>query len=276
MSNKEKGYKPFVYTAAMKKADAKAAALENAKGIVQQLDALSELREKWESTDYKKANEGLYSLLGQCLGWFTANYTHASNSAKLAVRNELANKLKTAGVRVLDKTTVLMMFVRIVFNSDRKRAHGYAAVISAASKAGIAADDLPAYIIAAGGIEEIKRSEVKSPSANAKKQKIDAAKAEIISEIEEATASAPLATVEIEELTGSYALLLVKPNGNGTADVVGALSDVPESLVESLIARMATARVKQELILDVINKDDKDILATAPSASNDEQMKEAA
>jgi hypothetical protein len=89
------------------KANAKAAAqVANqmvANRIVQQLDALSVVREKWESTDYKKANEGLYNLLAQCLGLFTTSYTKAAKSAKVALRNELAGKLKADGVRVVLK-----------------------------------------------------------------------------------------------------------------------------------------------------------------------------
>ena len=48
------------------------------KSIVQQLDALSTKRQAWEVTDFKKANEGLYSLLSECLGVFHSQFVNAS------------------------------------------------------------------------------------------------------------------------------------------------------------------------------------------------------
>jgi len=70
--------------------------------------------------------------------------------------------------------------------------------------------------------------------------------------------------------------MLVKPKLSGTADVVGTLSDLPESLVEALIARMAKARVQEMLKEELVAKADQDILAASLSASNDPQMKVAA
>lgn len=262
------------------KATAKAAAqvVANQKfvnGIVQQLDGLSKAREQWEATDYKKANEGLYQLLSECLAVFNAQYVKANKPAQAALRAELTNKLTAAGVRVLATSSTLTMFVRFVFNSDRNRAHGYSKVLLAAIAEGVQAKDLSEFIIAAGGIEEIKRREVTSPEAIAKQQKIEVATADVKLEVEMAAAVAPIATVAIEKVTGSYALLLVKPKLNGTVDVVGSLSDLPDSLVESLIARIAKVRVQAQLKEEVTAKANS-LLSAAIDASNDAQMKKAA
>jgi hypothetical protein len=245
-------------------------------GIVQQLDALCKTRESWEATDFKKANEGLYSLLSECLGVFNTRYTMASKTAQIALRTELTNKLTVAGVKVQSNTSTIKMFVRFVFNSDRKRAHGYTAVLLAAINDRIDAKDLPAYILAAGGVEEIKRRQVKSAEAIAKQQQIEVAKADVALEVEMSAATSPLATVQIEGVTGSYALLLVKPSFNGSAAVVGALSDLPVSMVTALIARMAKVRVKEQQLAALTNKADQDILAAALQASNDSQILKAA
>lgn len=263
-------------TSAIKKADAQIKAQQFADGIVQQLDALSKARENWETTDYKKANEGLYQLLSQCLDVFNSQYVKADKASQNALRKELTTKLTAAGIRVMSTSSTLTMFVRCVFNADRNRAHGYANVLLAAIEAGIDANDLPDFIIEAGGIEEIKRRQVKSPTALAKQEKLNAVTAEVKLEIEMTSAMTPLATVAIEELTGTYALMLVKPKLNGTADVVGTLSDLPESLVDALIARMAKARVQEMLKEELAAKADQDILAASLSASNDPQMKVAA
>jgi len=42
--------------------------------IVQQLDGLAVRRKEWETTDYKKANDGLYALLADCLSVYQARF----------------------------------------------------------------------------------------------------------------------------------------------------------------------------------------------------------
>jgi hypothetical protein len=247
-----------------------------ANSTVQQLDALYKTRENWEATDFKKANEGLYSLLSKCLAVFNDEYVKADKDAQKALRSVLTNKLTAAGVKVQSNTSTIKMFVRFVFNADRKRAQGYATVLTKAINEGIDAKDLTAHIVAAGGIEEIKRSTLKSDEAIANKTKLDAAMADVAHELEIAAIASPLATVEIEGLSGSYALLLVKPKLGGTADVVGSLSDLPDTLVQALIARMAKVRVQEVRKAEATAKADQDILAKSLSASNDAQMKKAA
>ncbi len=260
-----------------KKSITNIAAQQFANSTVQQLDALFKTRENWEATDFKKANEGLYSLLSQCLDLFNSKFMKATNGERRALRAELTNKLTAAGVKVQANTSVLTMFVRFVFNADRKRAYGYVLVLSAAISYGIEAKDLYAFITEAGGIEEIKRREVKSPKSIANQQKVAAAMADVTAKVELASI-APQATVEIHGFnsTGAYALLLAKPQPDGSLSIVGSLSDLPESLIASLIARMAKERVKADEKSDLSGKGDQDILAFAPSASNDDQVKLAA
>lgn len=247
-----------------------------ANGIVQKLDALYKVRENWEATDFKKANEGLYQLLGQCLEVFKAEYHPSDKDAQKALRSELTNKLTAAGVKVQSNTSTLTMFVRFVFNADRKRAHGYAQVLLAAIDDGIDAKDLPTYIVQSGGVEEIKRRKPKSVESIAKQEQIEVAKAVVTLEVEMAAAVSPLASVAIDGVTGTYALMLVKPKIDGTVDVIGTLSDLPDSLVQALIGRMAKARVQQAMKDAAEAKADQDVVAASLSASNDDQMKKAA
>jgi flagellar biosynthesis regulator FlaF len=145
------------------------AAQQFANSTVQQLDALFKTRENWEATDFKKSNQGLYALLAKCLEVYVTNFIKATDDERKALRSELKAKLTAAGVKVLKSTSSLMMIVRFVFNADRKRAHGYTTVLAAAIADGVSPADLPAYIQAAGGVEEIKRRRVKSAEAIAAK-----------------------------------------------------------------------------------------------------------
>ena len=115
-------------------------------GLVTQLDGLVSKRQQWEATDYKKANDGLYSLLASCLDVFSSKFVTADDDDKKSLRAELSARLAAGGVRVQRNTTTLTMFVRFVFGSDRKRAHGYTYVLKAAISHDVKVASLPSWI----------------------------------------------------------------------------------------------------------------------------------
>lgn len=244
-----------------------------AKTIVQQLDALSKLRQTWESTDYAKANDGLYALLSKCLAIYQDKFLKGDKHDQRNLRTELTIKLKAANVKVQKNSNTLTMLARFVFSSDRKRAHGYAYVLIAAISHHITAKDLPKYIINAGGIEEIKRTMIKKEEAIIKQGLITQAKVKVNAEIELAKIN-PLAQVEIAGLTGDYAVLLIKPGVDGTASVLGSLSDVNEALVNALLLRMAKQRVTVDGENVQLGKEMQDMLAQA--SANEPMLAKAA
>jgi hypothetical protein len=129
--------------------------------IVQQLDVLSARRDQWEKTDYKKANDGLYALLADCLDVFNARFVKGSPDDQIALRRSLMQRLQADGIRVVKTSTTLTMLARFVFNSDRKRAQGYGYVLAAAVSHKVQAADFAAWVFKQGGLEEIKRLMVK-------------------------------------------------------------------------------------------------------------------
>lgn len=213
-----------------------------AASIVQQLDVLSTRRQQWEATDYKKANEGLYALLADTLAVYQDKFVNASDEDKVALRKQLIERLTANGVRVVKTSTTLTMLARYVFNADRKRAQGYAYVLSAAVSHNKTAAEFPVWVAEMGGLEEIKRLMVKKPEAIAKQEAVKAAKNDVLGQLE-LNALQPLAHAAVQGLEGTYAVLLVKPSPNGGADVVGTLDNVNDALVNALVQRMAKAAV---------------------------------
>ncbi len=248
-----------------------AANMAFANSIVQQLDDLSVRREQWEKTDYKKANDGLYALLADCLDVFNARFVKASDEDKIALRRTLMQRLQADGIRVVKTSTTLTMLARFVFNSDRKRAQGYGYVLAAAVSHEVQAADFPAWVVKQGGLEEIKKKMIKSEAARAKQAAVEAATKAVKGELEDNTVK-PLAHVGLNGLTGNYAVLLVRPCVNGGADVVGSLSDINEALVKALIQRMAKAQVAaaeaNKELLQQVASESTDLLAPA----NDELL----
>ena len=248
-----------------------AANMAFANTIVQQLDVLSVRRKEWEATDYKKANDGLYALLGDCLGVFNEQFVSGTDDDKTALRVSLVQRLQADGVRVVKTSTTLTMLARFVFNSDRKRAQGYGYVLAAAVSHGVQASDFTDWVVKQGGIEEVKRLMVKSEKSKIKQAAVLEATAAVKGSLE-LNALQPLAHVEIKGLTGTYALLLVKPNVNGGVDIIGSLSDATDSLVNTLILRMAKEQVAKEAaykeLVTQITNEKNDLLA----ANDDKQL----
>ena len=215
-----------------------------ANSTVQSLDALCASRVQWEATDYKKANEGLYALLADCLSVFNNKFMKGTDNDRRTLRKELTARLTHDGVKVQRNSTTLTMFVRFVFGSDRKRAHGYTYVMKAALSWGISAEALPAYIAEQGGIEEIKRRMVISEEAQQRRADLEAAKVKVGADVERATI-APIATIALAGVTGEYAVLIAKPTPDGMVNVVGVLSDVNAALYQQLVARIAKTQVTE-------------------------------
>lgn len=245
-----------------------------ANSIVQQLDVLSVRRKEWEATDYKKANDGLYALLADCLDVYNARFVKGSLDDQKALRRSLMERLQADNVRVVKTSTTLTMLARFVFNSDRKRAQGYGYVLAAAVSHGIEAAGFSAWVVGEGGIEEIKRKMVKKPEAIAKQQAVKAATVAVNGDLE-LNALQPLAHVGLNGLTGKYVVLLAKPNVNGGVDIVGSLSDINEALTNALIQRMAKAQVeaqaKENELSTQLQRENTDLLA-----ANDQQLAKVA
>ena len=206
--------------------------------ILQQLDALSVRRQKWETTDYAKANVGLYALLAECLDVFGNRFIKGSEEERKELRASLMERLVADGIRVVKTSTTLTMFARFVFNSDRKRAQGYSYVLSAAVSHEVTAAGFAGWVVAQGGLEEIKRKMVKSEQAKARQLAVETATTSVKGDLELNTLQ-PLAHVGIKNVSGTYAVLLAKPNVNGGVDIIGSLSDANDALVNALILRMA-------------------------------------
>ena len=238
-------------------------------GLVTQLDGLVVKRKQWEATDYKKANEGLYSLLASCLDVFTSKFVNADDSDKKTLRGELKNRLTADGVRVQRNTTTLTMFVRFVFGSDRKRAHGYTYVLKAAISYDVTAANLPSWIVEQGGIEEVKRQMIVSEKALENRAALANAKAQVVANVEQASVT-PLAKFSMSGVSGDYALLLAKPAPDGTVSIVGVISDINEAFYNACLLKMARVKAADNAESLALSKEGTDLLAGGSStAAND-------
>ena len=234
--------------------------------LVTQLDGLVVQRKQWEATDYKKANEGLYSLLASCLDVFNSKFVNADDNNKKTLRGELSARLKADGVRVQRNTTTLTMFVRFVFGSDRKRAHGYTYVLKAAISYDVPAANLPSWIVEQGGIEEVRRQMIVSEEAKQRKADLANAQTQVKAGIEQAVVT-PLAQVRLSGVSGEYALLLAIPSPDGTVSIVGVISDINEAFYSSCLLKMARVKAADNAQTLALSKEGTDLLAGSTSST---------
>ena len=243
--------------------------------LISQLDGLVSKRKQWETTDYKKANEGLYSLLASCLEVFKSKFVDADDSDKKTLRSDLTARLTAEGVRVQRNTTTLTMFVRFVFGSDRKRAHGYTYVLKAAISYDVTAINLPSWIVEQGGIEEVRKRMIVSEAAQQRQADLSVAQAQVKASIEQATVT-PLAKLPMSGISGEYALLLAKPSPDGMLSIVGAISDINEAFYNACLIKMARSKALANAESKALSKDASDLLASSSIAANEERLLKAA
>jgi hypothetical protein len=263
MSNQAKPFAPSAMNIAV------------ADSIVQSLDALSMARDSWEQTTFKKANEGLYDLLSQCLAVFETKFIKGTKDDQRTLRSELIARLSEKKIKTQKNSPTLTLFVRFVFSSDRKRAHGYSYVLNAAISHEVTAAQLPQWIVSEGGIEEIKRKMVQSDEAKARQEKRKQAKETAEQMIVEAQVN-PLATVSVDGFSpAKLNIMLAVGDVSGNFNVTYVLTEVSDGLYNALLKQAA----KQ-----IVAKQDEDDAVTAEAAklkpqqhaSNDQQMKKAA
>jgi len=243
--------------------------------LISQLDGLVSKRKQWETTDYKKANEGLYSLLASCLEVFKSKFVDADDSDKKTLRSDLTTRLTAEGVRVHRNTTTLTMFVRFVFGSDRKRAHGYTYVLKAAISYDVTAANLPSWIVEQGGIEEVRKRMIVSEEAQQRKADLSVAQAQVKASIEQAVVT-PLAKLPMSGISGEYALLLAKPEPDGMLSIIGAISDINEAFYNACLIKMARSKALANAESKALSKEASDLLASSSIAANEERLLKAA
>ncbi len=177
-------------------------------------------------------------------------------------------------VKTQKNSPTLSLFVRFVFCSDRKRAHGYSYVLNAAISHGINASQLPQWIVDQGGIEEIKRKMVQSAEAKDRQEKRKQAKDTAEQLIAEAQVN-PLATVAVDGFIPQQRnIMLAVGDVNGNFNVTYVLTEVSDSLYNALLKQAAKKIVEADDEENAVTTEAAKLMNR--SAANDQIMDKAA
>jgi hypothetical protein len=98
----------------------------------------------------------------------------------------------------------------------------------------------------------------------ARRAAVDAAKVSVKAAAELASVT-PLATVPLAGVTGDYVVLLAQPTPDGMVNIISVLSDVKDTLVETLFAQMAKKKVKEDAADATVGNEASDLMAGMPA-----------
>jgi len=235
-----------------------------AETVMISLRKLVQQREQFEQNEYARSNACLYELLTGV----HSNYSEARESRGLlmATVKAMKDELTLQGAKVQTNTTVLGMFVRFVFRTDRQRAYNYTCALQAA----IAADVVPANL--AQYFAELKKNFVKSEKTIAKEQTIATAMPLVTEYLqgESCIAEFDVAPEYVAKTCGEeFTFLLAKADSNGHVQVVSAVPAFSNAFAKWAKQELAMFLGEQQKMADeqVVNSGyNKAIKAAAESA----------
>lgn len=127
--------------------------IESTSYVSSQVDDLVKDREHWEQNEFLASNKVLYGLLAKCMG-LAAKITE---SRKLQI--QLDEVLAAYQVRLTSGTPLITKVIKVVFGAERRRASAYSLAVREAKKADVKPEELPEWLTAKGGIEEVRTAE---------------------------------------------------------------------------------------------------------------------
>lgn len=232
------------------------------------LDALCIARDAWEKNEYKTATDKLYDLLSHTYSVYEQLFIDVTDDDRKTLRNSLAAKLRSAGVKVMLNTTTLSLLIRYVFKSDRKRVMRYRYAIEAAKSHGVNAAGMTAWLHAQGGIDAVAKLNKPSEETVAKREKIAAATTDLNNLLKHRALN-PLANVKIDAVAAkTRTVFIAEPSINGTFNIICAVEDVTEGLYSGLI-KCAAAQYSASKDESLALQREANKFITADSASND-------
>lgn len=249
-----------VATAAVVQNDA--AAIDTAQASISVRNHFEQLaveREAWENTVYRTSNEQLYVLLQKC--YQTYKSMTEDTPVATALRDGLKDYILTRGYKFNSGTHTLVKIVKCVFGADRRRVSAYGIVLRTALAKKTSVIDLPEFIRANGGVEEIRLA--KSPNAMTAKQKAAKAAEAVQTESMGVFASESLCTKLDAGNIGKSVVLIGTWQADGSVIVRSVVEN--DSAVNAALACHYSA-----------NKSEVKEAATQKQAANDEQIKQVA
>ena len=229
--------------------------------VVDAANKLSGMREQFEKQELARSNKALYEILTNVYELF---YIAVEAGCIKESVYEMRKQLKLRGIKVQVNSPALTVFVRYIFNSDRKRAYNYASTLMAAAQAEVKPEQLTTFIEGKNGVEECKKEYKMKEETKLRKDAIKTASVEVLDAINNMPAaeriSLPNTSVDLSDGT-KFAFIVARCVGNGEFDL---LKVIPK-----------TSKAMQSAAVKELAKDFIDCAEKAAKASLDASVKDA-
>ena len=224
--------------------------------VIERADALFKDRERFEGAELARSNKALYKLLTQVYELFEA--ARADLQCLKAALKTMSEKLKERGVKIQSNTPALTVFVRYVFNSDRKRAYAYSQTLLAAFDQEVKPAGLASFIESQNGVEECRRKFIKKDETVAKAEALKAASTDVCDTLKSmraaATVTLPQASVSFSD-GAEFAFIVARSLGNGEFELLRAVPHSTKAMHSSAVKELAKDLIVQR---DAADKEAKD------------------
>ncbi len=233
------------------------------------IEALAQMREAWEATEYARSNDALYRVIQSCYALYQDLTGGVGDvAARKMGFNDYFNSL---GSTTNPNAPLSARIIRCIFgNKDRRRLSTYHTVLRVVIASKWELDEVPAKIAECGGVQEMSVS--KTGVVLSSKNKAERAKAALLGTTLATFASNNLASMSNPEKIGEKAVAVVTQNADGsysvhcivhsTSAVTAALSGYFGANKATLMAQQAT----QATANSVASQDE--LIAAAGAAAN--------
>ena len=219
--------------------------------VIERADALFKAREHFEGVELARSNKALYKLLTQVYELFEAARADIK-CLKEAVKT-MSAKLKERGVKIQSNTPALTVFVRYVFNSDRKRAYAYTQTLMAAIQQEVKPAGLATFIECQNGVEECRKQLIKKDETVTKEAALKAAGADVSNQLKSmravTTVSLPSASVSFSD-GAEFAFIVARSLGNGEFELLRAVPHSTKAMHSSAVKELAKDLIVQRAAAD--------------------------
>jgi hypothetical protein len=237
--------------------------------VLEKASELVAAREKFETTTLARSNKELYGILGQVHDLFMSACasTECLKDTVKAMKAELAKR----NVKVQSNSPALTVFVRYVFNSDRKRAYNYTRTLMAAIKDKKANETLAEFIERKGGVEECKKNLAKKPETLSKETALKDAIADSFMVLEglmpKETVALPNSSVYLNDGC-TYAFVLARQNANNELELLRTVPTTTKAMENAALKEVAKDMLKQREAANDLGKEKHKLKANAAAVAS--------
>lgn len=243
--------------------------------IVEAAEKLVVERETFEREELARSNKALYAILAKVYTLF--NSAIADKCIKDAVK-QMSAKLKERGIKVQSNSPALTVFVRYVFNSDRKRAYNYTSTLMAAVAADVKPENLADFIEGSNGVEECKKAYKMKDETKQRIEAIAATSIDVVDALRTMpaakTVKLPNASVDFSDGV-QFAFIVARSIGDGEFELLRAVPKTTLAMQNAAVKELAKDLIESAAKAQLSAKSNK-VKSTTDKAVKSISAKDAA